>query len=378
MVVPDIKCNRPVEENAMNTTTQLTQPDTRDMETFEERLVGALNEAGMLMMLSMGHRLALFEAMQDGRALTSRDLADRTGLNERYVREWLGALTAAGVLTMSPSDHRYRLPPAHAALLTNDGEANMAVFTQYLPMMGQVEEDILHCFRHGGGVPYDRFPRFHAIMAEDSGQTVLAALFDHILPLAPELPERLDKGIRVLDVGCGRGKALILMAERYRNSEFSGYDLSEEAVAWARSQSKDKGLDNLTFEARDLSDFDQTATPGAFDLVTTFDAIHDQARPLNVLTGIRRTLKDDGIYLAQDIHAHTDHHKNTDHPVGAFLYALSIHHCMTVSLAQDGEGLGTMWGREQAVRYMETAGFRDIRVERLDHDIQNDYFICRP
>lgn len=365
----------------MSNTRPLSEPDTElntgAMEAFEERLVNALNEAGMLMLLSMGHRLGLFSAMQDGEPVSSPELAQRVGLDERYVREWLGAMTAARLITMPSAEDRYRLPPAHAALLTDDGEANMAVFTQYLPMMGQVEEDVLHCFRNGGGIPYGRYPRFHAIMAEDSGQTVLAALFDHILPLAPELPDRLARGINVLDVGCGRGKALILMAERYPTSRFTGYDLSEEAISWAREQARQQGLTNLHFEVRDASDFDRTAPPDTFDLITTFDAIHDQAHPLNVLKGIRRALKKDGVYLAQDIHAHTSHNDNTEHPIGAFLYALSIHHCMTVSLAQGGEGLGTMWGREKAIDYMKRAGFSDVTVERLEHDIQNDYFICR-
>lgn len=362
----------------MTYTINKNQTDETATEVFEKRLVSALNEAGMLLMLSLGHRLGLFEAMQDGRPVSSGELAAQTSLDERYVREWLGALTASRVLTMNPANHRYHLPPAHAGLLTDSGEANMAVFTQYLPMMGQVEEDILSCFRHGGGVPYERFPRFHTIMAEDSGQTVLSALFEDILPLAPELPERLEKGITVLDVGCGSGKALIKMALRYPNSTFVGYDLSEKTITWARQVVQNNNLNNLNFEIRDLSDFDRTAPQEEFDLITSFDAIHDQARPLNVLKGIRQALKDDGIYLAQDIHAHSDHHENIEHPIGAFLYALSIHHCMTVSLAQDGEGLGTMWGREKALEYMKTAGFRDIQVERLDHDIQNDYFICRP
>ena len=359
-------------------TTKPTQAEMDASEAFEERLVSALNEAGMLMVLSLGHRLGLLSALQDGRSVTSRELATENQLNERYVREWLGALTAARILTMDPESSQYQLPAAHASLLTNAGEANMAVFAQYLPMMGQVEEDILHCFRNGGGVPYERFPRFHDIMAEDSAQTVLSALFDHILPLAPELPERLEAGIRVLDIGCGSGKALMMMAERYPKSVFIGYDLSEQAVSRARHQAQSRQLKNLNFEIRDLSDFDRTAPKAELDLITSFDAIHDQAKPMNVLKGIRRALKDDGIYLAQDIHAHSHHHENTGHPIGAFLYALSIHHCMTVSLAQDGDGLGTMWGRETAVEYMQQAGFRTVQVERLAHDIQNDYFVCRP
>lgn len=362
----------------MNSTVTLRAPDPAAVEAFEERLAGALNEAGMLLMASIGHRLGLFNTLDGASPMTSEALARHTGLDERYLREWLGAMTAAGLVKLDPAAGTYRLPPEHAALLTDHGEANMGVYAQFIPMLSQVEDDIVECFRHGGGVPYERFRRFHTVMAEDSGQTVLAALFDHILPLAPELQSRLESGIRVLDAGCGRGRALVAMAERYPKSDFTGYDLSAEAIEWARDHAREKGLDNVRFVVRDLGDFEETAEPAVFDLVTTFDAIHDQARPMSLLRGIRRSLTDDGIYLAQDIHAHRHHHENVDHPLGTFLYALSVMHCMTVSLAQGGEGLGTMWGRETALEYMQAAGFGDVRVYELEHDPQNDYFVCRP
>ena len=352
--------------------------DAAAIEAFEARLTNALNEAGVMLMLSVGHRLKLFDAMADGVPVTSRSLAERTGLDERYVREWLGAMTAGRIVDMDPEAASYRLPTAHAALITSQGEANMAVYAQFVPLLGRMEEEVLECFRHGGGVPYERFERFHEVMAEDSGQTVLPMLFDAILPLAPELPGRLEQGIRVLDAGCGRGRALVLMAERYPASEFVGYDLSPEAVDYGASLAAERGLTNLRLEARDLSDFDETAEPAAFDLVTTFDAVHDQAKPLALLRGIRRTLKPDGVYLAQDIHGSSHHHLDRDHPMGAILYAVSTMHCMTVSLAQGGEGLGTMWGRETAREYFEAAGFRDIAVQQLPHDVQNDYWVLRP
>jgi len=227
-------------------------------------------------------------------------------------------------------------------------------------------------------VPYERYERFHEVMAEDSAQTVLPALFDGILPLAAGLTDRLASGIDVLDLGCGRGLALLAMAARYPASRFTGYDLSAEAIAWANERAREQGLTNVRYEARDLSDFDTTSSPAAFDLVLTFDAIHDQARPLNLLRGIRRTLRNDGVYLAQDIHASSHHHEDRDHPLGALLYAVSTMHCMTVSLAQGGEGLGTMWGRERARDYFTRAGFAEIEVNRLPHDVQNDYWVLRP
>ncbi|MDY7115175.1 class I SAM-dependent methyltransferase [Halomonas sp. SSL-5] len=345
---------------------------------FETRLVQALNHGGLLLLTSIGHRTGLLNAMAGQPPLTSQALAERAGLQERYVREWLGGMVAAEVIETDPATARYWLPADRAELLTDRGEVNLAVYAQFMPLLGSVEDDVVRCFHEGGGVPYSRYPRFQEVMASDSGQTVLPALFDAILPLVPGLIERLEAGIRVLDCACGRGRALLAMAERFPASRFVGYDLSTEAIDWARERAAEAGLSNLTFEVRDLSDFDVSATPEAFELVTTFDGIHDQAQPRRLLAGIHRTLADDGVYLVQDIHASSHHHLDREHPLGAMLYAVSLSHCMTVSLAQGGEGLGTMWGRERALSYLEEAGFRDIRVHQLEHDIQNDYFVCRP
>ncbi len=352
--------------------------DDDRMQSFEDRLIHALNEAGMLLMTSIGHRIGLFNTLADTPPQTSRSLAEQMGLQERYVREWLGAMVAGGIIEMDPTEGTYWLPAEHAARLTDRGEVNLGVYAQFVPLLGGVEDDVVACFKNGSGVPYERFHRFHEVMAEDSGQTVLPALFDQILPLVPGLIERLEGGIRVLDAGCGRGKALMMMAARFPNSEFVGYDLSAEGVEWARARTQEAGLTNLRFEQRDLSDFDQTAEPEAFDLVTTFDAVHDQANPLGLLKGLRKSLKSDGVYLAQDIRSSSHHHSDRDHPLGAFLYALSTMHCMTVSLAQGGEGLGTMWGRERVTDYMKRAGFNRVELHELEHDIQNDYFVCWP
>jgi hypothetical protein len=250
---------------------------------FETRLVQALNQGGLLLLTSIGHRTGLLNALAGQAPLTSQALAERTGLQERYVREWLGGMVAAEVIETDPETITYWLPDERAELLTDRGAVNLAVYAQFIPLLGGVEDEVVRCFREGGGVPYSRYPRFQEVMASDSGQTVLPALFDAILPLAPELPERLEAGIRVLDCACGRGRALMAMAERYPASRFVGYDFSAEAIEWAREQAAAAGLDNLSFEIRDLSDFDVTATPGAFELVTTFDGIHDQGQPRRLL-----------------------------------------------------------------------------------------------
>jgi 2-polyprenyl-3-methyl-5-hydroxy-6-metoxy-1,4-benzoquinol methylase len=347
---------------------------------FEQRLVGALNNGALCLMASVGHRTGLFDRMATMAPATSAEIAREAGLNERYVREWLGAMVTAGVVDYAPETGRHRLPAEHAACLTRAATPNnLAVFAQYIPLLGAVEDDIVACFKVGGGVPYSRFARFHEVMAEDSGQSVLPALREYILPLVPGLIERLEAGIRVLDVGCGRGRALHLMAGMFPKSRFVGYDLGEDAIGWAEAEAARQGRRNLRFAVRDLRHFADDAEPQAFDLVTTFDAIHDQGNPASMLRGIRRTLAKDGVYLAQDINGSSHVHRNCGHPIGTLIYTVSCMHCMTVSLAQEGgAGLGAMWGRETAERMFRDAGFGSVEVHELSHDIQNCYYVCRP
>jgi len=352
--------------------------DPAKTEAFAERLLRALNDGGLCLMVSIGHRVGLFDAMRELPPATSDEIARRAGLNERYVREWLGAMVTGRVVDVDPESNRYFLPPEHAAFLTREARAdNIAVFTQYISLLGNIEDDIVECFKNGGGVPYAKFPRFHAVMAEDSGQSVLSSLETHIVPLVPGLADRLAAGIHMLDVGCGRGRIVNRLAELYPGSRFTGMDLSSDAVLTAWEEAAEKKLRNVEFMVTDLSNFDEKAEDEAFDFVTTFDAIHDQAKPLNVLKGIHRTLRRDGVYLMQDIKGSSQVQKNIDHPLGTFLYTVSCLHCMTVSLAQGGEGLGAMWGEEKTRDYLERAGFRSIEKHELAHDIQNNWYVVR-
>ena len=352
--------------------------DSEKAEAFAGEFLSALNHSALCLMTSIGHRTGLFDAMSALPPSTADAIANKAGLNERYVREWLGAMVTGGMIEVDPSTGEYLLPAEHAAYLTRASAAdNLAVFSQYIAVMGSVEDEIIECFFKGGGVPYEKFPRFHAVMAEDSGQSVLSSLESHILPLMPGLTDRLTKGIRVLDVGCGSGRIMNRLAELYPNSHFTGIDLSREAIGKAHAEASQKGLRNIEFIVRDLTGFDRTAKPEEYDLITTFDAVHDQARPLDVLKGIHRALKADGWYLMQDIRGSSHVHKNIGHPIGTFLYAISTMHCMTVSLAQGGEGLGAMWGEEMTREYLQKAGFRHVQTNQLAHDIQNNWYVVR-
>jgi SAM-dependent methyltransferase len=352
--------------------------DAAQAEAFAGKLLTAFNHGALCLMISIGHRTGLFDVLRAMPPATSQEIATRAGLHERYVREWLGAMVTGGVIEVDPATSRFVLPAEHAAFLTRAAAAdNLAVLAQYMAVLGGVEDDIVDCFQKGGGVPYDKYPRFHAVMAEDSGQSVLSSLESHILPLVPGLSDRLAAGIQVLDVGCGRGRIMNHLAALYPRSRFRGLDLSPEAVAFARDEAAQQRLQNSDFVAVDLSDFDTTAPTAAFDFITTFDAVHDQARPLNVLQGIYRALRSDGVYLMQDIKGSSHIHNNLTHPIGTLLYTVSCMHCMTVSLAQGGEGLGAMWGEEKTREYLQRAGFRTIETHQLAHDIQNNWYVVR-
>jgi SAM-dependent methyltransferase len=356
-----------------------TTYDKGRAEAFAGRMLEILNDGATAVMVSVGHRTGLFDTLAKLGPATSQELADAASLDERYVREWLGAMTTGRIVELDPESTRYGLPAEHAAWLTRAASPdNLAVTAQWIPTLATVEDDIVECFEKGGGVPYERFSRFHEVMAEESNQTVLSVLFTHILPLVPGMTERLDEGASLLDLGCGRGRALLLLAERFPNSTFQGYDLSGEAIAYANAQAAERGLDNVRFQERDLSTFDIDAEPEAVAYVATFDAVHDQARPLAMLRGIRRSLEPDGVYLMQDIQGSSHVHENLDHPGAPLLYMISCMHCMTVSLAQGGDGLGAMWGEQKARELLAEAGFTSVDVHLLEHDPFNAYFVVRP
>lgn len=350
--------------------------DAARAEGFAEQMIDMLNQSALTMMVSIGHRTGLFDKLTELPPSTSAQIAEAAGLQERYVREWLGAMTTGRIVEHDAEAGTYALPAEHAAFLTRAaGSDNIATTTQWISVLGGVESKVAGCFAQGGGVPYGAFERFNEVMAEESNLTVVAALFEHILPLVDGIETRLEAGIDVLDVGCGLGFALMAMAERYPNSRFTGYDFSEEAIGLARAETGRRGLTNLTFAVQDAATFTDTET---FDLVCTFDSVHDQVRPDAMLANIRRALRPDGVYLMQDIHASSSHAEDLDHPLGPFVYTISTMHCMTVSLANGGAGLGSAWGRATAQRMLDEAGFAEVTIKRLDHDIINDYYIVRP
>jgi 2-polyprenyl-3-methyl-5-hydroxy-6-metoxy-1,4-benzoquinol methylase len=350
----------------------VTAPETA--EAFTERMIAVIDGASLALLVSIGHQTGLLDAMAGLPPSTSTQIAEAAGLNERYVREWLGGMTTGHVVDYDADAGRYSLPAHRAGVLTRAaGPDNLALVALFLPLLSEVEQKIIGCFREGGGLPYSAFPRFHTLMAEISGAVFDKALIDVVLPLVDGLPERLRSGADVADFGCGSGHAVNVMARAFPASRFTGIDFSDEAIAAGIQEAARLGLSNATFESHNLPELDKVA---AYDVITVFDAIHDQAQPARVLENIYRALRPGGVFLMADIKASSRLEENVDAPMSTYLYTTSLMHCMTVSLALDGAGLGAAWGRQLATKMLGDAGFDDVRVVEVESDPINNYYIA--
>jgi SAM-dependent methyltransferase len=349
------------------TAVSTVQLDEARIERFAERIFGTYTESMVTLTLDLAHRTGLMETLGGGPG-TCQELAERAGLTERYVRECLGALVTAGIVDYDPAQRLYTLPPEHAVCLTGPGSLNLAPFAQFTSLLARHVPGVANAFREDGGVPYREFrPEFTAVMDALNRGLMDGQLVDGILPLAGDLTERLTAGIRVADVGCGTGHAVNLMARAFPRSTFVGYDIAADAIAAARDEAIAWGLRNATFEVLDVAALPADAPFGA---ITAFDAIHDQMDPAGVLRRIRAALAPDGVFVMMDIKAASALEDNIGNPFAPFMYGFSTLHCLTVSLAEGGAGLGAMWGEQLARRMLADAGFTAVEV----HDVPDDPF----
>jgi SAM-dependent methyltransferase len=344
-----------------------TSLDETRVAAFGEKLVCFYTGGMVTLMVDLASRTGLLDALAAGPG-TSEEVAARAGLAERYVRECLGSLVTAGVVEYDPATRRYSLPAEHALLLTGEGSLNMTPLSRFIALLGVHVPAVAQAFRTGGGVPYEAYrPGFTEVMDGLSRGRMDGQLLDGILPLTGELPARLTDGVRVVEVGCGTGHALNLMARAYPRSSFTGYDLAEDAIAQARAEAAAWGLTNVSFEVHDVARLPSDPPSTA---VFAFDAIHDQADPVGVLSRVRAALEPGGWFVMMDIKAASALEDNVGNPMAPWLYGISTLHCMTVSLAQGGAGLGTVWGEQLARRMLDEAGFVDVSV----HDVPDDPF----
>ncbi|HEY3066545.1 MAG TPA: class I SAM-dependent methyltransferase [Methylomirabilota bacterium] len=347
--------------------------DRQHVQDFARKVFSHYTSGILTLMIHIGDRTGLFEAAAKGPA-TSAELATRAGLEERYVREWLGAMATGGIVEYDAASGLYTLPPEHAACLTGTSSRNLAPASQMMPMLAKRLPAVVECFTEGGGVPYSAFrPDFTEAMDASWRLLYDGLLIKSFLPLAKGLPERLRAGISAVDLGCGTGHAINLMAREYPNSTFTGYDLGEDAIERARAEAQAMGLANARFEIRDVT---RLSAEPRFDLVMSFDAIHDQRDPAAVLRCAAAVLAPDGLYFMLEPKASSRLEDNVGNPFAPYLYGVSVLHCLTVSLAEGGAGLGTAWGEQTARRMLAEAGFTSVEVIDAPGP-QNSIYLCR-
>jgi SAM-dependent methyltransferase len=364
----------------------MSSPSSDPRDDFSQKMTAILNYGAINLAMAIGYRTRLFDVMDRfDSPQTLAVIAESAGLAERYIREWLGVMVSGGIVMLSASPDGadlFMLPKSHGDLLTRRADhSNLGVYTQEIPLLTVCAlEAVIDGFNTGTGVRYENYPRFQGFMAQLADAKHRRVLVNTFLPSVDggQVLSELKTGIRVCDLGCAEGVALMLMARAFPQSRFVGIDVSEETIEKARSEARRQRLSNVAFLQHDAAALIQRSELlESFDYVTAFDAIHDQTRPLDALKNVHAILKTGGLFSMIDIAAGSRLQDNKDHPMGPFLYTVSLMHCMPVGLVDGGTGLGMMWGRQKAVEMLQAAGFEQVDVQEIPEDPFNLHFLCR-
>jgi 2-polyprenyl-3-methyl-5-hydroxy-6-metoxy-1,4-benzoquinol methylase len=341
---------------------------------FASRIVRTLNSGFTALMISIGHRTGLFDVLAVLPPSTSEAIADASGLAERYVREWLAAMTSAHIVTHDARTSTYFLPIEYAAVLANSAGANsLAPAAQMLASLAALEDVVVAAFRSGGGVIPEAYERVQTLRSMAKRRAIDESYVEALLDLMPGMQLKLDLGGKALDIGCGDGALLNTMARMFPRSQFTGYDISRDAIDRACETAEEADLDNIEFALGDVASLDEAR---AYDLVLALESIHEQGFPRVVLRRVRAALKRGGAFLMQEAAASSHVATNAEHPFAPMLYASSLMHSVPVALSQEGEALGRMWGQERAMKMLAEAGFSKIRFETIAADALNYYCVA--
>ncbi len=345
--------------------------DRAAVRAFMDRFMQMTSGAAVLGVLGVADRTGLFQKLAAQGPLTLEQVVERTGLQERYLREALACLAAAEILRYDADASTYELPDEHAACLADERSPYfLGGWTQVIRAILAAVPGVARAFREGGGVPYADFgPDMVEGIDRTNAPGLRILLTRRWLPAMPDVVERLEQGIRVADVGCGSGSAALTMAKAYPRSTVIGYDLDPTSIERARESAKREGLANLQFEQVDA---EALPTEPGFDLITSLDVIHDLVNPSKVLRRIHAALRAAGTYLMVEPNAADNLQENLGRE-GALLYAMSTLHCLTVSLAHGGEGLGTAWGPKKAEQLCLEAGFKSFRRLEIENPFNAFY-----
>lgn len=348
-------------------------PKDRSKEDFQFKILSIYTGAVLTNLIQIGYETGLFEEAAKG-DFTLEELSTRLGLSKRYLQEWLNAMAAAEIFHYNSEAKTYSLPQNRASFLTGEKAKNLCPHSKMLNSFGKLLPKLIRCFKEGGGIPYSDFrPEFTDCMDDVWRRIFDELLNDGFIGAVEGLKNRLKKGINVLDIGCGTGHATNVLAKKYPNSLFKGYDIAKDAIEKAKIEAKEMNLSNSNFEVMDVS---KLPSKPKFDLITAFDTIHDQAKPLDVLRNVKNALRNDGIFLMIEFKFSSDLKNNLNNPLSSLYYGISLMHCLPVSIAEGGPGLGAMWGIEKAKGMLLAAGFTNVKL--LDSPRpQNCIFVCR-
>jgi 2-polyprenyl-3-methyl-5-hydroxy-6-metoxy-1,4-benzoquinol methylase len=360
----------------------MTQIDPDRLRAVQFNVFSKLDGAVTAGMIHLGDRLGLYRALAaSDRPLTSAELAERAGLAERWVREWAYNQAAARIVTVDgdADSERFSLSPEAAAVLANPTHEAFGIgWFHDLPQSMAALETLPESFRTGLGQNFDSRGREAAVGMERSFEPWNRAhLLPSVLAAMDDVTDKLTAGGRAVDVGCGAGGAVLLLAEAFPASQVAGYDISEHALARAGERLAASGLDNASFH-----DARETPIPDdhSVDLVTTFDCIHDMTDPQGMIETIRGALRDDGSWLLVDIKALDTFAENAGrNPMAALMYGISVISCMSSGLSEPGgAGLGTLGlPPSRAEAMARDAGFTRFRVLPVEHAV-NGFYEVRP
>jgi 2-polyprenyl-3-methyl-5-hydroxy-6-metoxy-1,4-benzoquinol methylase len=345
-------------------------------DVYAGRVARTLNSGFITMMISIGHRTSLFDVMAALPPSTSHEIAVAAGLAERYVREWLAAMTSAHIVDYDPRTATYFLPIEYAAVLTRAAGANsLAPAAQLLSMLASVEDLVVAGFHGGGGVMPQAYEKMTEMLSLEKRYLIDESYIDALLRLMPGMRARLEKGAHVLDVGCGDGALINAMAREFPRSTFRGYDIVRTAIQRALEQREEAGVRNVDYIHGDAA---RVHEPPTYDLVLALESLHELPFPSAVLRNISAALVPDGVFLMQEAAASSHLARNVEHPFAPMLYALSTMHAVPVALRDErGEALGRMWGKERALRMLTEVGFRNVRFETLPVDPLSYYCVAQ-
>lgn len=334
--------------------------DMEKLQAFMGKAVGDMGAALHAVLILLGDRLGLYKAMADGQPTTPSELAHTTGTSERYIREWLNANAASGYLLYNASTETYTLPPEQAlALAVEDSPAFLPGYFQIVSACFHDADKIAEAFRTGHGVGWHEHHHdlFHGT-ERFFRPGYLAHLISGWIPALDGVEEKLKRGGKVADIGCGLGASTILMAKAYPRSEFFGFDYHPASIDLARASAQREGLSGrIHFDVAPAKDY-----PGRdYDLVAFFDCLHDMGDPAGAAAFVRSTMKSDGTWMIVEPFA-DDAVENNLNPVGRIFYSASTMLCVPASLAQEvGTALGAQAGEKRISEVVKAGGFTHFR-----------------